>query len=264
MHKIRELVNRLKIGHFIHFIQNILVAVLILVLVKLGLTGVALVLLLISKWRIFAVQPRYWFVNLRANGADIIVGLSTVITLYLINKNIDTEAQMAKLIAQISITLLYAFWLVYVKPKSSEVFVALQSFWALFFGSMALFWLSDFKSVPEIVVVLLVWVMALVTSRHFLSSYEEPLIRAISFGWALILAQLAWLLNRWIIVYSIGGVVHIAQFSVVVAVLAYYCGLMYHLEKNQKLSKQKLFKMLGIACAIMLVIIVRSNWKVDV
>ncbi|MCE7936982.1 hypothetical protein DYH10_04330 [Candidatus Saccharibacteria bacterium CPR2] len=264
MQRIRELTNRFKLGHFIHFSQNIIVAVLVLVLVKLGLTGVALTLVLISKWRIFAVQPRYWFVNLRANGADIIVGLSLVSILYLMNQNIESENQDLILISQAILAFFYAIWLVYIKPKSSEIFVALQSICALFLGSIALFWVAEMKNLPETAVILMVWMMALIAARHFLSSYEEPLIRAISFGWALIVAQLAWLLNRWEIVYSISGIVLISQFSIVVTVLAFYCGLAYHMEKTQKLSKPKLIKIMSGACAIILMIIILSDWKVDI
>jgi hypothetical protein len=36
------------------------------------------ILVLLSKWRMFAVRPRYWLANVRANMTDLIVGLSIV------------------------------------------------------------------------------------------------------------------------------------------------------------------------------------------
>ena len=42
--------------------------------------GVLLVLL--SKWRIVAVRPRYWWVNLKANLVDLIVGVLSPARVY--------------------------------------------------------------------------------------------------------------------------------------------------------------------------------------
>src|ERR1700722_11517154 len=62
-----------------------LVAVLPLILyilvrvVRADFFQLALAIILLSKWRMFAVRRRYWPANIRANDIDIIVGVSAVI-----------------------------------------------------------------------------------------------------------------------------------------------------------------------------------------
>src|ERR1700730_9760136 len=85
----------------------------------------AFLLVLLSKWRVLAVRPRYWFVNLQANLIDIIVGLSVVVLLY--NAN-------GVLVTQVMITLAYIVWLLFIKPRSKRSFVAIQAGTATFLG----------------------------------------------------------------------------------------------------------------------------------
>ena len=49
------------------------------VLVRIDFVGIAILLILLSKWRMFAVRPRYWVANLIGNGVDIMVAVSLVI-----------------------------------------------------------------------------------------------------------------------------------------------------------------------------------------
>src|SRR5690606_9401851 len=58
---------------------------------------VALLIVLLSKWRVLAVRPRYWLANVQANMVDIIVSFGFVGLLHF----------TGSLPAQIVITLLY-------------------------------------------------------------------------------------------------------------------------------------------------------------
>jgi hypothetical protein len=68
----------------------------------------AFVLVLLSKWRILAVRPRFWFKNVQSNLVDIIVGLSVVALLY---------AASGSLGVQIVIATFFAVWLLFIKPR---------------------------------------------------------------------------------------------------------------------------------------------------
>src|SRR5687768_12692056 len=74
----------------------------------------ALGLVFLSKWRVLAVRPRYWFANVQANLVDLIVSVSVVVLLY---------AASEAIVAQILLTALYIVWLLYIKPRSKRVFV---------------------------------------------------------------------------------------------------------------------------------------------
>ena len=62
-------------SHFFHLGLNALLPALLYVMISMGFVPLAASLIILSKWRMFAVRPRYWPANLRANGVDLTVGL---------------------------------------------------------------------------------------------------------------------------------------------------------------------------------------------
>ena len=78
----------------------------------------ALALVLISKWRVIAVRPRFWWANIQANLVDIIVGLGVVGLMYSVHVGALPQAILAAF---------YAIWLVIIKPMSRRWQVTLQS-----------------------------------------------------------------------------------------------------------------------------------------
>ena len=155
----------------------------------------AALIMLLSKWRIFAVRPRFWFANLVANTVDVIVGLSVVVLL---------AAANSSLLAQIVITILYIGWLLFIKPRSKHGFVAAQAGIAVFIGITALSIISF--SWDAILFVLAMWVIGYVAGRHVLGSYDEPHTVLYSLIIALIFAELGWIGFHWSMGYSVVGV----------------------------------------------------------
>ncbi|HTJ73147.1 MAG TPA: hypothetical protein VL481_00970 [Verrucomicrobiae bacterium] len=154
----------------------------------------AFLLVLLSKWRVLAVRPRYWFVNLQSNLVDLIVGLSVVVLLYAAN---------GALTAQILMTLLYIGWLLFIKPRSKRSFIAVQAGVATFLGITALM-LVSYSWIASLVV-LLMWVIGYSAARHVLGSYEEAHISFYSLVWGLFFAELGWLMYHWTFAYSLPG-----------------------------------------------------------
>src|ERR1017187_6909274 len=68
-------------SYILHLGLVLLLPLMTLVLVRLqgGFVQLALSLILLSKWRMFAVRPRFWPAIIRANAVDIMVGLSAVL-----------------------------------------------------------------------------------------------------------------------------------------------------------------------------------------
>jgi len=193
------------------------VAVLAVVLaVESPFAAVALVLL--SKWRILAVRPRYWFANVQANLVDIIVSLSIVVLLY---------AASGAFLAQCAITLLYIGWLLFIKPRSKRVFVAIQAGTAIFLGVTALMTLSyDWIATA---VVALMWLIGYSTARHVFGSYEETHISFYSLIWGLVVAEIGWLAYHWTFAYSLPGVgsIKLSQTALITIALSFVAERVY-------------------------------------
>lgn len=154
----------------------------------------AFAVVLLGKWRILAVRPRYWFANTQANLVDIIVSISVVILLY---------AASGALAMQIFLTILYIVWLLFIKPRSKRVFVATQAGTAVFLGVSALMIVSaNWYATP---VVLLMWLIGYSAARHVLSSHGETHVSFYSLIWGFVFAELGWLVFHWTFAYAPAG-----------------------------------------------------------
>lgn len=180
------------------------------------LTAIGLVLL--SKWRIFAVRTRYWMANIKANLVDAIVGMSMVILI---------ASAAGALTAQIILTLLYIGWLLVIKPRGKRVYVVTQAFAAVFLGITALMTVS--YNWPSSVVVVGMWVIGYAAARHILGSYEEAHSSFYSLIVGLVYAELGWLAYHWTFAYGIGlfGAVKIPQIALIGLALAFLTDRVY-------------------------------------
>lgn len=211
--------RRSLVSELVYILLNVALAVAILIIVwAIESPIAAFALVLLSKWRVLAVRPRYWFANIQANLVDIIVSLSIVVLLY---------AASGALAAQIIITLLYIGWLLYVKPRSKRVFVAVQAGTAIFLGVTALMSVSyDWMASP---VVILMWIIGYSAARHVLGSYDEAHISFYSLIWGLIFAELGWLAYHWTFAYEIPGVgeIKLAQVALVSLAISFIAERVY-------------------------------------
>jgi hypothetical protein len=188
--------RRSRISELIYIALNIAFAVAILVIVLvIGSPLLAAALVLLGKWRILAVRPRYWFVNVQANLVDIIVSLSIVALLY---------AATGAIIMQIILTLVYIGWLLFIKPRSKRVYIAIQAGLATFLGVTALMIIS-YDWIASLVV-LAMWVIGYGTARHVLSNYDEAHSSFYSLVWGFVMAEFGWLAFHWTFAYALPGV----------------------------------------------------------
>ena len=152
----------------------------------------AIGLVLISKWRVLAVRPRYWWTNIQANTVDIIVGLSVVSLMYLPD---------ASFLFQAMLSVFYGVWLLVIKPLSKRHHMLLQAFVAVALGVAALFAMC--YEWPVIIVVLGMALIGYGAARHFLYSHEEDQIVLLSGIWGLLFAELGWLAYYWTFAYTL-------------------------------------------------------------
>ena len=110
----RPLIQKIKptsgISHFLHLGLVLVLPIIIFVLVRLKFEPIAYVVVVLSKWRMFAVRPRFWAANVRANAIDLMVGLSIVVFV--------TNTSSAWY--QLGWTAIYAIWLLAIKPGKAS------------------------------------------------------------------------------------------------------------------------------------------------
>lgn len=160
----------------------------------------AIALVMLSKWRVFAVRPRYWWANLRSNLVDFIVSVSVVIHLNAIN--MASIPGSSKLLLMVLVTFAYIGWLLFIKPRSKRSFVAAQAGLATFLGLSALFTVS--YNWPVSIVVIIAWLISYASARHILSSYDNETYNFfISLAWATFVAEICWVSYHWAIAYPL-------------------------------------------------------------
>lgn len=205
--------RRSRLSESVYILLNASLAVVLLLIAAAGLSvGLAVAAVLLSKWRAFAVRPRFWFANLVANMVDMIVGLSVVTLLY---------AASGVLWLQLAVTLFFVVWLLAIKPRSKRSFVALQAGIAVFLGVTALSMVSYGWDIAAFVAGM--WVIGFSAARHVLGSYDEPMTNQYALLVGLLFAELGWAGSHWLFAYAVPGFsdVKLSQLALVVTVISF-------------------------------------------
>ncbi len=204
--------RRSRLSEVAYIALNIGLAVVLLIIVRTTQSPwLAFLVMLLSKWRALAVRPRFWFANLVANMVDIIVGISVVVLLY---------AADGTLWLQGFITLAYIIWLLFIKPRSRRVYVAVQAGVAVFLGITALSIVSYAWDASFFVAVM--WMIGYITARHVLGSYDEPHTTLYSLITGVLFAELGWIGFHWLMAYRLVGFGNI-QFSQLALFVTLFC-----------------------------------------
>lgn len=200
-----------------YILLNIVLAVALLVIVLVvNVPWPALGIVLLSKWRVFAVRSRYWTANIRANMVDVIVGISMVVFLY---------SASGHLAVQLLLTAFYIIWLLFIKPRSKRSYVAIQAAVGLVAGISALIQVSP--TLSSSIVVLVAWVIGYSASRHILSVEHETHINFLSLVWGFVVAEVMWLGYHWTIGYTLGSVLQLSQLAIIIGVLSFLAERVY-------------------------------------
>ncbi len=241
---LRKLKPASGVAHFLHLGLVLVLPAAVFVLVRLNVFQLALSIIVLSKWRMFAVKPRFWPANVRANAVDLMVGLSVV--LFMIHSgNLWPQAVWA---------VLYGVWLLAVKPASGAMMVMLQAFIGQFVALSALF--LTWSDGPVYGLTLLGGLFCFMAARHFLDAFDEPYTKMLAYIWGYFGAALTWLLSHWLLFYN--GVV--AQPTLLLSTVGYGLAVLYYLDHNDRLSKGARRQFIFIMVAIVLVVMAFSDW----
>jgi len=243
----RPLITKIKpangFSKVVHLAFNALLPLVVFAFVRTDFTQLALATILLSKWRMFAVRPRFWIANIRANAVDIIVGISFL--LFMVN----SSSQLLQLVW----TLLYILWLVVLKPASSTLMISLQALVALLTGLMALF--ISWGDGPLYGLVFITGLICYLSAHHFFDSFDEPYARLLSYMWGYFGAAVVWVLGHWLLYYGI-----VAQPVLLLLAIGVGLATLYYLDHHDRLSKMLKRQFIFIMVAIVLIVLIFSDW----
>ena len=220
----RALITKIKpasgFSRLIHVGLNIFLVLLVVGLVRIDCVQLALLVILLSKWRMFAVRPRFWPANIRANAVDIIVSVSLLVFM------VQSDSQLTQIVWAAA----YAVWLLVVKPASTPLTISAQAMIGLLFGLTALF--LNFGDGALYWLVLSSSLICYLSARHFFDSFDEPYAKLLSYLWAYFGGALTWVLGHWLLFYGF-----MAQPTLLLVAVGYGLAAVYYLDHHDKLSK---------------------------
>ena len=223
---------------------NVLLPLAVFAMVSIGfIWQAALPIIIFSKWRMFAVRPRFWPANIRANSVDIIVGISLM--LFMVN----SSSEMVRLLWAV----VYIVWLVVIKPAYDTIVVSLQAFISMVCGLMAIF--VAWGDGPVYGLVLLTGLVCYLSARHFFDSFDEPYAKLLSYVWGYFGASLVWILGHWLLYYGI-----VAQPVLLLIAIGLGLGSLYYLDHRDRLSQGIQRQVLFIMVAVIVIVLIFSDW----
>lgn len=205
--------SRNAISSLLHIVLNILLAVVSIgITVVTGSCIIGLILIVVSKWRVFAVNHRYWLLNIRSSLVDFIVGISCVLLAY--------AAGSTFMIVHFVLMVGYSLWLIVIKPRSSHTFAIVQALIAVLIGSTTA---TVFAAITDsIVLVAAEFIIGYAASHHVLVQSNESNPSLISLVCGLFSAEIAWLAHSWLIIYNFGTTgICVSQLAIILTLLLF-------------------------------------------
>ncbi len=217
-------------SNMVHILLNLLLGVgAVFITVLSGSPVLGLLLVLVSKWRIFAVRARYLWLNIKSNLVDLIVGISVVLLSY--------YAGAAFMPVHFILAGFYCIWLLFIKPLSSENANLAQSLTAVFLGTSASAIMTAGLDVTALV--LLEFLIGYAASRHVLAQSSDKDFTLTTLVCGVVFAEVAWLCNTWSIVYTFGSTgVRIPQVAVILTIFAF----VYNYARQAMIKYQEDFR----------------------
>lgn len=242
----KPLVARMKpvrgVSSFLHNGLLLVFPLALFALVRLDFVQLAYILIALSKWRMLAVRPRFWPANIRSNAVDIIVGVSTLVYM----------TQTSSSVWQLVWALVYAAWLIFLKPGSTVSYISVQAGVGFIMGLTAMFIAG--AAAPLYALVLGAGILCFLAARHFFDSFDEPYSRLLSYLWGYFGAAMVWLLGHLLVVYP-SQTGYLNQPLVLLVVIGSALAVTYYLDHFEKLSSYVKWQTAGVAAVIVLLIL---------
>lgn len=231
-------------SHLIHLGLTSLLPVVVYVIIRLDFAvTVAYTVVLLGKWRMFSVRPRYWPANIRANAIDLMVNLSLVTFMS------KTDSQ----IWQIGWMVAFVVWQSFLKPGNSALKVSLQALLGQTVALVSLFLAAG--QADTWILVLAVWSICYLSARHFFTSFDEAHTNLYAYFWGYFAACLMWLLGHWLMFYGL-----IAMPTLLLTVIGVAMASLYYLDETDRLSLNIRRQIIFMMSAMVVILLVFSDW----
>jgi hypothetical protein len=248
MHKLKGKIRPTKgYSHVAHVGLNLIFVMLLVVLMRAEFYSLAMLLILISKWRIFAVKPRYWAAHIKINAVDIVVGLSFLGLIY----SYAADNALNQLIFSVG----YIGWLLFLKPLSSRVGILIQALVAFNLGIAML--LKSFPNLSLAFLVSGVAVTSYISALHFISNYKNYQAKFYARYWSFFCGALMWSMGHWLVYYKF-----VPVYLILVAIIMYPLITAVIISEKESSNKSKYLRQSAIfALALLVVMFVFINWQ---
>lgn len=248
MDLIKSAARRSRLGEVTYIVLNLAFAGMVFALTVLfDPPVVAYLLILLSKWRVLAVRPRYWFANIQTNIVDVMVGLSAVTLIWLAS---------GAIMVQLLLAMLFAAWLLIVKPRAKRPWILAQAGISQFVGLTALFSVAYLW--PSFLVVFAAWLIGYSVARHALGAYNEESATLLALAWGLVIAEFAWLTYHWTIAYTVISELKVPQIALLAGLFGFVGIKLYASYHNSdrafKLSDMRWPLLFAVAVILMLLV----------
>ncbi|MDO4759482.1 MAG: hypothetical protein Q4A30_01705 [Candidatus Saccharibacteria bacterium] len=207
------------LSSILHLVFNLVLGIgSIFLTIITGSWTLGVVLVFLSKWRMFAVRPRYWWLNLKSNLVDLIVGISLILITYCSGTSL--------LPIHFILAAAYALWLILIKPRSGEIDTEAQALIAVFLGTTAATLMSANANASFLVIS--AFIIGYGASRHILAQSEEHDFTLTTLVAGLLAAEIAWLCHSWLIVYIFAGTgIIIPQLAIFLTLITFVFNQIY-------------------------------------
>lgn len=248
MELIKSVARRSQLSDVIYIVLNVALVLAVLILtISFQPPILAYLLVLVSKWRVLAVRPRFWWANLQTNTVDVLVGFSVVTLIW---------QASGSLIAQVLLGVLFAGWLLVIKPRSSRSAMVVQAGISQFLALTALF--SGAHLVDSSLVVLLCFVIGFVSARHVLVAYEDSQITFLSAIWGFFVAEMGWLGYHWVVAYGIVANLMLPQVAIVAGLAGFVVTRFFDAMAQGGKYMPLLRAPLMFVCAVLAILLIRE------
>lgn len=170
-----------------------------------------------------------------------------------------------RLATQVAVVLVYAVWRWWWGANASEArnkLTNLLVLQAVMFEAVFLAAGVWRHSLPEWLVMALVWAGAYLSVYAFLVRRGERAAAVMAATWALVAAEVSWALLLWLFMYTLpGGYLIVPQATVVLTALAYCFGNIYASQRQGSLSRGRLTEYLLIGLILIAIVITGTPWR---
>lgn len=211
------------VADIIHTVINVaFAAVAIFLTVVFDTPWPAIALVILSKWRVVAVRPRYWWTNFLSSLPDLIFGVGLVVISWSAGVISETailsgqELPISATALQVVLGIIYAIWLVSIKPKHSETMVAFQALASQIVGLTAVFTVSG--GLPLVIVMIISFIVSFSSARQAIGVYEERDRDLLAAIWGLMIMEMAYVSWHWSVFYQLTPLIRIPQIAIIASV----------------------------------------------